>query len=441
VLFKGQYWLILSAILILTTGLASAWERPFFFIVMADPQIEWNAEQNGVFYNSEELFARAVEEANLLQPDFVVMCGDLIQSAGSNNQFDTFKSLADGLQVPYLTVPGNHDVGLPPTSENHDWYVERSGRPLWYTHEFNNSLFIFLESNVLKDPGSLSGKDDEQMEWLQGALQAAELKNYLYKMVFLHHPMCFTAVDEPEEYFNMPVVRRQAMIQLYHDHGVTASFSGHYHRNAYVKDNDLELITYSSTGMQLGEPDGPGFGIVKMSAGGMEQQFYRYQDLPGEVESDNPGFTLTYPNGGEVMQADSTVTVTWDSESMARSVKLEYTIDDQNWTVISDSTPNNGSYDWTLPDATSETVKVRVSSLLNSYINDLSDGPNSIGDISAGIFGNTESGFLQGRTGTAVLLLVPDKGLFIRRGHKGDTSGMPELFTLKGSRVKNIYSR
>ena len=73
---------------------------PFFFIVMADPQIGWN--QDG--YNSEELFGEAINEANRLQPDFVVMCGDLIQSSGSNDQFAIFKSFADRLEMPYMTV-------------------------------------------------------------------------------------------------------------------------------------------------------------------------------------------------------------------------------------------------------------------------------------------------------------------------------------------------
>ncbi len=54
-----RHMIILSVIF--TT--AQGWDRPFYFIVMADPPIPWNNGGN----NSEELFATAVAEANRLQ--------------------------------------------------------------------------------------------------------------------------------------------------------------------------------------------------------------------------------------------------------------------------------------------------------------------------------------------------------------------------------------
>ena len=376
-------WSILksvSFILILNFGSPAAWERPFFFIVMADPQIGWN--QDG--YNSEELFGEAINEANRLQPDFVVMCGDLIQSSGSNDQFAIFKSFADRLEMPYMTVAGNHDVSDPPTTENLDWYVDKTGFPLWHTYEFNNSLFIFLESNVLKNRDSLPENTGipaiarEQMAWLADTLAAAS-GNYNTIMTFTHHQLARSSVTEPDGN-NLPQPIRSELLELYHQYGVTVNFAGHYHFNAYLKDGDLELITYTSTGVQLGTPDGPGFGIVKVTVDSMEQQFYKYADLPSEVESDNPGFTLTFPDSGEILEIDSIETVTWNSESMASKVKLEYTMGDSNWTTISESTLNDGSFDWTIPDQNSTTVKVRVSSLLNPSIYDVSDGHNTISD-------------------------------------------------------------
>ncbi len=368
-----------SFILILNFRPPAAWERPFFFIVMADPQIGWN--QDG--YNSEELFGEAIDEANLLQPDFVAICGDLIDSSGSNDQFAIFKSIAHRLEMPYMTVPGNHDISEPPTTEYLDWYVQKTSFPLWHTYEFNNSLFIFLESNVLKNRDFLNENTGipaiarEQMTWLADTL-AVDSGNYNTIMTFAHHQLARSSVTEPDG-DNLPQPVRGELLELYHQYDVTAHFAGHYHFNAYLKDGDLELITYTSTGVQVETLEGPGFGIVKVTADGMEQQFYRYIDLPSEVESDNPGFTLTFPDSGDTLEIDSIETVTWNSKSMASRVKLEYTMDDSNWTTISESTLNDGSFDWTIPDQNSATVKVRISSLLNSSIYDVSDGPNTIG--------------------------------------------------------------
>jgi hypothetical protein len=72
---------------------------------------------------------------------------------------------------------------------------------------------------------------------------------------------------------------------------------------------------------------------------------------------------LTSPNGGETWRSGQTHTVTWDANTVASNVKLEYSRDNGvNWGVITNSTTNTGSYTWTIPMfTTTEQALVRIT--------------------------------------------------------------------------------
>jgi hypothetical protein len=94
-------------------------------------------------------------------------------------------------------------------------------------------------------------------------------------------------------------------------------------------------------------------------------------------------FTVTAPNGGEVWPVGSTQTISWVSGGTIPNVKIEYSRDDfATSTLITASAPSvsnvGGSFAWTVPDAISSTVKVRVSDVNNSAVGDVSDAAFSI---------------------------------------------------------------
>src|SRR5207253_3098720 len=83
---------------------------------------------------------------------------------------------------------------------------------------------------------------------------------------------------------------------------------------------------------------------------------------------------VTSPNGGEQWAVGSVKPITWLATGTVANVKLEYSKDDfATSTVIVASTPNTGTYTWTIPDAISATVKVRVSDVTDPEAKDLSD--------------------------------------------------------------------
>jgi formylglycine-generating enzyme required for sulfatase activity len=85
--------------------------------------------------------------------------------------------------------------------------------------------------------------------------------------------------------------------------------------------------------------------------------------------------TLLWPNGGQMLQADTAIPMTWSSSGSISNVKLEYSDDNGlDWDVIEASTPNDGQYDWVVPQVTSSQCLVRVSDASDAGVTDTSDG-------------------------------------------------------------------
>ena len=121
--------------------------KPYFYIVAADPQLLWGQKD-------ERNWQTAVDHINRLGPDFVIVCGDLIQGANESKAWDDPKKVKeyDHLAKLYLdaakkikpgiklyNVAGNHDVSLKPTAKTLAWYEGHFGKP-WYAFEHKQSL-------------------------------------------------------------------------------------------------------------------------------------------------------------------------------------------------------------------------------------------------------------------------------------------------------------
>jgi hypothetical protein len=88
---------------------------------------------------------------------------------------------------------------------------------------------------------------------------------------------------------------------------------------------------------------------------------------------------LVTPNGGEMLVADDTYTITWDKTGAVEYAKLEYSTDNGgNWTEIDDSTGNDGSYNWTVPNEVSSQCLIRLSDAMDGDPTDTSDATFSI---------------------------------------------------------------
>jgi Viral BACON domain len=87
------------------------------------------------------------------------------------------------------------------------------------------------------------------------------------------------------------------------------------------------------------------------------------------------------PNGGESLEAGTTYNITWTSSGSVGKVNIGYSIDNgSSWSTIAFSVSNSGSYNWTIPNATSSQCLVQVSSTGNSSLNDVSNNVFTIAE-------------------------------------------------------------
>lgn len=258
--------------------------RTGFFIQMADTQFGFFAQPLlfalwGIWWNQDSFereswhFERAIAAANVLQPAFVVICGDLINQPGNAVQAAEFHRIRKQLdpRIPFYPVSGNHDVGNLPTPDSLRWYRENFG-PSWYSFRQGDVFGIVLDSSIIYAPDAAEGAEAEQLAWLERELKAGRDSGARHILVFQHHPYFTERADEPDTYFNIPRERRATYLALFREAGVRAVLAGHYHRNATATDGRVQMITTGAVGRPLGE-DPSGFRVVRPTATGLEHEY------------------------------------------------------------------------------------------------------------------------------------------------------------------------
>src|SRR4051794_38878088 len=142
-----------------------------------------------------KVFSRAVDRLNLLQPEFVVSVGDLIEGYTDDkeklaDQWKEFDGYVRKLQMPFFYVPGNHDVSN--ATQEKEWQ-EKFGRR-YYHFVYRNVLFLLLssEERTPKDEKNAGNRDvskfsAKQIEYVKKVL--ADNGGVRWTSVSLHGPV------------------------------------------------------------------------------------------------------------------------------------------------------------------------------------------------------------------------------------------------------------
>jgi phosphodiesterase/alkaline phosphatase D-like protein len=291
-------------------------EPDLTFVQVTDVQIGMESSQNCP--GQAARWQTAVDRINMLNPAFVIDTGDHVQSWSVSSPYtaslNSYLSIASNIKptIPLYHAPGNHDIGDAPAPNRYPSFLTVFPNPFpasssssvpWYSFSYGNTLFICLDTVVLKNPSSYVGEDAAQMNWLTNTLQNSS--GYAHKIVFTHVPICKSSVTEPDDPggFNMPSTPgnsrayaniRAELLSLFHQYGVEVVFSGHAHVPYSVNDNGLELITTETTTCPLGglSTDTCGIMIVKIFPDHIEHEyrclncFIIPQPLPGDFNGD-----------------------------------------------------------------------------------------------------------------------------------------------------------
>ncbi len=138
-----------------------------------------------------KVFSRAVQQINLLQPQFVMSVGDLIEGYTTKEdkikeEWDEFDGYVKRFDMPFFYVPGNHD--LTNKMQVAKW-GERYGKR-YYHFTYKNVLFLCLNSE--NPPDGMGTIDKDQQEWV--AKTVAANKDVRWTFAFVHKPI-WTAKD------------------------------------------------------------------------------------------------------------------------------------------------------------------------------------------------------------------------------------------------------
>ena len=234
--------------------------------------------------NVEGTFKLATGQLNLLQPEFVINVGDMIEGysddkAELNAEWDESDSMLKTLEMPFFRTPGNHDIANETAQQV---WRDRHGTT-YYSFVYKDVLFLVLDSEdppreappgikekldlynrlQTEDPAKAKAmlaefmSDDSVVAGLAkpvefGDAQIAFIKNTLarypdvrWTFLFLHEP----AWEKPSESF-------KAVQQLLKDRNHTF-FGGHLHYYDYDNINGREHITMGPAGASFHQ-DGPG---------------------------------------------------------------------------------------------------------------------------------------------------------------------------------------
>jgi hypothetical protein len=184
-----------------------------------------------------KVFSRAVEQLNLLQPEFVVCVGDLIEGYTErrdllDRQWREFQGYVARLKMPFFYVPGNHDLAN--KAQDKVW-EEKFGRR-YYHFVYRDVLFLLLNSEDPpdQDPGKVSAG---QLAWLKKTLDANAAVRWT--LVFIHKPMWLTGDPAKNGW--------AAVEELLGDRPHTV-FAGHVHRYHKFTRNGRNYYMLATTG-------------------------------------------------------------------------------------------------------------------------------------------------------------------------------------------------
>lgn len=269
-------------LLSLITGMDNAQKndniKPYFFIQITDPQFGFFEDNKG-FSKETELYEKAVNAINRLNPDFVVITGDLVNNKDDKPQKEEFKRITAIInkKIPVYYSPGNHDIGLPPRQQDIDSFITDYGYDR-FSFQHKKSIFIGLNSCIIKVKSPVL--EQIQFDWLKNELIKAGSAERI--ILFCHFPFFINSFEEPETSSNISVETRNKYFSLFKDYKVEAIFAGHLHNNSSGKYGNILMVTTSALGKPLANVSS-GIRIVKVYPGKIESIYYSLDEIPETI--------------------------------------------------------------------------------------------------------------------------------------------------------------
>ncbi|MFP6590349.1 MAG: metallophosphoesterase [Candidatus Latescibacterota bacterium] len=184
------------------------------------------------------VFPDAMRKINLLQPEFVMSVGDLIEGYSEdrdvlNTEWDEFIGFVEKLDMPFFYLPGNHDISNPVMAEVWKERFDRS----YYHFVYRDVLFVCLNTEETA-PNTITS---QQADWVEGVL--ADNAEVRWTMVFLHKPLWnYNEIGSEEMHAMWTRIEGMLVGRKY------TVFAGHFHRYTKHVRNESNYFVLATTG-------------------------------------------------------------------------------------------------------------------------------------------------------------------------------------------------
>ncbi|NIR49892.1 hypothetical protein GWO43_15375, partial [candidate division KSB1 bacterium] len=126
----------------------------------------------------------------------------------------------------------------------------------------------------------------------------------------------------------------------------------------------------TARGVYIADVDKDGDGDIAAAIRG-DKDLAWYEVKASSTASKN--ITVTVPDGGETLVAESEFRIEWDSSGDIDEVEIEYSVDaGNNWTTVENRTDNDGHYNWTVPNTPTFDALIRISDADDGATRDVS---------------------------------------------------------------------
>ena len=184
------------------------------------------------------------------KPELVILSGDfVIDDPDRADHHDFAWEQLRRLSAPWVTVPGNHDVGdsvedpyqdQPITEERRQRFVSRHGTDYW-CRNLGDWRIIGINSML---PGSGLAAEAEQMLWLRQQASSSDRPT----MLVLHKPLYAETIDEPENAaWAVPPAGRASILGAFEGSDLRIVISGHLHCYRHLQHGSLDLVWAPTT--------------------------------------------------------------------------------------------------------------------------------------------------------------------------------------------------
>ncbi len=175
---------------------------------------------------NDDTFAKIIAEINKTEASFLIHLGDMVPS-GTEREYSDFMDTISALEIPFYSVPGNHDVRAEGLT-----YYETLLAPGYYSFHLKEYTYIFLDTSLL-------GMDSKQKEWMKKELEGRDKK-----MLFMHIPFLdprgrgHSFLDQQQAHSILNYIQEDTV-------GVEGVFAGHIH---LYHQEEMEGILYAISG-------------------------------------------------------------------------------------------------------------------------------------------------------------------------------------------------